>query len=318
MTDNGELHVVFGTGAVGMSVMDELVQRSPRRVRMVNHSGRARVPHGVEVVGGDATDEAFAREASEGASVVYFALNPPYDKWPELFPGLQAGVLKGAASAGAKLIAMENLYMYGPTDGRPITEDLPYAPNTRKGRVRAMMSEELMEAHRSGRVRVAIGRASDFFGPRVLTSAAGEQVFGRAVEGKSAQVAGDPDQPHTYTYVPDIGKGLVVLGEREEALGRAWHLPSPETLTTRQFVEMIFEEVGKPARIQAAPKIVLRALGLFNPAIRETIEMLYEFEEPFVVDDSRFEREFGEQATPLREAIQHTVRWYREQRPPGT
>ncbi len=301
-----------------MSVMDELVQRSPRRVRMVNHSGRARVPHGVEVVGGDATDEAFAREASEGASVVYFALNPPYDKWPELFPGLQAGVLKGAASAGAKLIAMENLYMYGPTDGRPITEDLPYAPNTRKGRVRAMMSEELMEAHRSGRVRVAIGRASDFFGPRVLTSAAGEQVFGRAVEGKSAQVAGDPDQPHTYTYVPDIGKGLVVLGEREEALGRAWHLPSPETLTTRQFVEMIFEEVGKPARIQAAPKIVLRALGLFNPAIRETIEMLYEFEEPFVVDDSRFEREFGEQATPLREAIQHTVRWYREQRPPGT
>jgi nucleoside-diphosphate-sugar epimerase len=321
MTDNGELrefHVIFGTGAVGMSVMDELVRRGPRRVRMVNRSGRARVPHGVEVTGGDATDEAFAREASEGASVVYFALNPPYNKWPELFPGLQAGVLEGAASAGAKLIAMENLYMYGPTDGRPITEDLPHAPNTRKGRVRARMSQELMEAHTSGRVRVAIGRASDFFGPRVLTSAAGEQVFGRAVEGKSAQVAGDPDQPHTYTYVPDIGRGLVILGERDEALGRAWHLPSPETVTTRQFVEMIFEEVGKPARVQAAPKILLRALGLFNPPLRETIEMLYEFEEPFVVDDSRFEREFGKQATPLREAIQRTVRWYREERPTGT
>jgi nucleoside-diphosphate-sugar epimerase len=111
---------------------------------------------------------------------------------------------------------------------------------------------------------------------------------------------------------------LVILGEREEALGQAWHLPSPETLTTRQFVEMIFEEVGKPARVQAAPKIVLRALGLFNPAIRETIEMLYEFEEPFVVDASRFEREFGGQATPLREAIQRTVRWYREERSAGT
>jgi nucleoside-diphosphate-sugar epimerase len=111
---------------------------------------------------------------------------------------------------------------------------------------------------------------------------------------------------------------LVILGEREEALGQAWHLPSPETLTTRQFVEMIFEEVGKPARVQAAPKIVLRALGLFNPPLRETIEMLYEFEEPFVVDDSRFERAFGEQATPLREAIQRTVRWYREERPTGT
>jgi nucleoside-diphosphate-sugar epimerase len=318
MTDIGELHVVFGTGAVGMSVMDELVRRAPRRVRMVNRSGRARVPHGVEVTGGDATDEAFTREASEGASVVYNALNPPYNKWPELFPRLQAGVLEGAASAGAKLIAMENLYMFGPTGGRPITEDLPHAPNTRKGRVRARMSQELMEAHRSGKVRVAIGRASDFFGPRVLTSAAGEQVFGRAVEGKSAQVAGDPDQPHTYTYVPDIGKGLVILGEREEALGQAWHLPSPETVTTREFVEMIFEEVGKPARLQAAPKILLRAVGLFNPGIRETIEMLYEFEEPFVVDDSGFERAFGKRATPLREAIQQTVRWYREERSAGT
>src|SRR5918992_2849282 len=286
MTDNEELHGVFGSGPVGTSVMETLMQRGRRRVRMVNRSGRASVPGGVEVVGGDATDEAFAREASEGASVVYFALNPPYDKWPELFPGLQAGVLEGAASAGAKLIAMENLYMYGPTYGRTLTEDLPYAANTRKGRVRAMMSKELMEAHKSGRVRVTIGRASDFFGPRVLASAAGEQVFDRAVRGKSAQVAGDPDQPHTYTYVPDIGRGLAILGEHEEALGQAWHLPSPETLTTRQFVEMIFEEVGKPARIQAAPKILLRALGLFNPALRETIEMLYEFEEPFVVDDS--------------------------------
>jgi nucleoside-diphosphate-sugar epimerase len=318
MTDNGELHVVFGTGAVGMSVMDELVQRGRRRVRMVNRSGRVSVPEGVEVVGGDATDETFAREASEGASVVYFALNPPYDKWPELFPLLQAGVLEGAASAGAKLIAMENLYMYGPTDGRPLTEDLPHAPNTRKGTVRARMSEELMEAHSSGKVRVAIGRASDFFGPRVLASAAGEQVFGRAVEGKSAQLAGDPDQPHTYTYAPDIGKGLVVLAEREEALGQAWHLPSPETLTTRQFVEMIFEEVGKPARIQVAPKILLRAIGLFNPGIRETIEMLYEFEEPFVVDDSKFEQAFGKHATPLEEAIRETVQWYREEHPAGT
>src|SRR5215210_4629571 len=316
MTDNGELHAIFGTGPVGLAVMDELVSKG-KRVRMVNRSGRADVAEGVEIVGGDAADPTFAREVSVGASVVYFALNPPYDKWPELFPPLQAGVLEGASSAGAKLVAVENLYMYGTTGGRPITEDLPYAPNTRKGTVRARMAEELIEAHKSGKVRVAVGRASDFFGPRALTSAAGAQVFGRAVAGKSAQVAGDPDQPHTYTYAPDIGRGLAILGEREEALGQAWHLPSPETLTTRRFVEMIFEEAGKPARIQAAPKILLRAIGLFNPGIRETIEMLYEFEEPFVVDDSRFEREFGEQATPLREAIQRTVRWYREERPAG-
>jgi nucleoside-diphosphate-sugar epimerase len=310
MTDN-ELHVVFGTGPVGLAVMDELVSKC-KRVRMVNRSGRANVAESVEVVRDDAADPTFTRKVSEGASVVYFALNPPYDKWPEMFPPLQAGVLEGASSVGAKLIAMENLYMYGPNGGRPITEDLPHAPNTRKGTVRATMAKELIEAHTSGKVRVTVGRASDFFGPHVLTSAAGEQVFGRAVAGKSAQVAGDPDQPHTYTYAPDIGRGLVVLGEREEALGRAWHLPSPETVTTREFVETIFEEVGKPARVQAVPKIVLRAMGLFNPPLRETIEMLYEFEEPFVVDHSDFERTFGERATPLRQAIGETVRWYQQ------
>src|SRR5215203_4748529 len=131
MTDNDDLHVVYGTGAVGMAVMDTLVQNG-RRVRMVNRSGRASVPESVEVVGGDAADPTFTR----------------------------------AASAGARLIAIENLYMYGLTGGRPLTEDLPYAPNTRKGTIRARMSEELMEAHTSGRVQVAIGRASDFFGPR--------------------------------------------------------------------------------------------------------------------------------------------------------
>jgi nucleoside-diphosphate-sugar epimerase len=117
--------------------------------------------------------------------------------------------------------------------------------------------------------------------------------------------------------MPDIGSGLVVLGEREEALGQAWHLPSPETVTTREeFVRMIFEEVkNKPARVQAAPKVLLRALDIFNPPLRKTIETLYEFEEPFVVDHSKFEPALGDHVTPLEEAIRDTVRWYRTRRP---
>ena len=132
MTDN-ELHVVFGTGPVGLAIMYELASKG-KRIRMVNRGGRADVAEGIEVVGGDAADPTFTCEVSAGASVVYFALNPPYDKWPELFPPLQAGVLEGAASAGAKLVAVENLYMYGPTGGRPLTEDLPYAPTRARAR----------------------------------------------------------------------------------------------------------------------------------------------------------------------------------------
>lgn len=306
-----ELHVIFGAGPVGMAVMEALVSRG-RRVRLVNRSGRANAPEGVELAAGDASDPAATRALCRGAAVVYNCANPPYTQWPELFPPLQAGVLAGAASADARLVAMENVYMYGPTGGRPLTEDLPYAATTRKGRVRAKMSEELLAAHQAGRVQVAIGRASDYFGPRGLLAAMGERVFYPALAGKAAQAMGNLDLPHTQTYLPDIGRGLVILGERAEALGQAWHLPSPETVTSRQFIEMVFEETGHPPKIQVLPKFLLKILSLFSPMMRELDEMLYEFEEPFILDHSKFERAFGNHATPLREAIRTTVAWFRQ------
>jgi nucleoside-diphosphate-sugar epimerase len=279
---------------------------------MVNRSGKAALPGEVELVSGDATDTVFARRASEGASVVYQCLNPPYSQWPELFPPLQAGVLEGAASARARLVSMENLYIYGSPEGNQMTEDMPYAAHTRKGKVRAKMAEDLLAAHKSGKVRVAIGRASDFYGPRVLLSAMGDRVFPQALQGKAVQVLGNPDMPHTYTYVPDIGKALVLLGERDEALGQAWHIPSAETVTTRQFLEMVFDETGYEFKIQSVPKLLLQAMGFFNADLREVSEMLYEFEEPFVLDASKFDTAFGNHATPLQEAIRRTVEWYRQ------
>lgn len=310
MTKNQELHVIFGTGPVGLAVMDELLTKG-KRVRMVNRSGKANLPAGVELVSGDASDPTFARQASQGAMVVYQALNPPYTKWPELFPPLQKAVLEGAAAAGAKLVSMENLYMYGSPNGLPMTEDMPYEAHTRKGQVRAKMAEELLAAHKSGKVRAVLARASDFFGPRVLLSAMGDRVFPAALAGKAVQVLGKPDMPHTYTYMPDIGKALVILAERDEALGQAWHIPNAKTVSTRQFIEMIYSEIGKQSKIQVAPKLILRIMGLFNGNMREVLEMLYQFEQPFIVDHRKFEQAFGNHATPLSEAIRQTVAWYR-------
>jgi nucleoside-diphosphate-sugar epimerase len=311
MMSTNELHVIFGTGPVGRAVMRELVAQG-RPVRLVNRRGQAEVPAGVEVLPGDASDPISTRRLCAGATVVYNCTNAPYTAWPQPFPLLQAGVLEGAAAAGAKLIAMENVYMYGPTGGKILTEDLPYAATTRKGRTRARMAQALLEAHQQGKVRVAIGRASDFFGPGVLDSAAGERVFGPALCGKPVQVLGNPDQPHTYTYISDIGKGLVTLGEREEALGRAWHLPSQRTVTTRAFIEMIFKETGHRPRIQPIPSLLLQALGWVNPMMRELAEMRYEFQEAFIVDDSDFVQLFGNHATPLEKAVSLTVAWFRE------
>ena len=308
---NQELYVIFGTGPVGQAVARELMKRG-KTVKMVNRSGKrpGGVPDSVSVAAGDVFDANVAKQLAQGATHVYQCTNPPYDKWPEQFPTLQANTLEAAASAGAKCIVMDNVYMYGDTNGRPITEDLPYNAHTRKGQVRAQMAKDALAAHQAGKVRAAIARASDFYGPGVLGSAAGDRVFGFAVEGKAASAAGNLDAKHSYTHIDDIGRALVILGERDEALGQVWHVPNAEATTTRQFITLIYETLGQPAKMSAMGKTMMRLGGLFIPPARETVEMMYEFEKDFVVDGSKFTKAFGLRATPYREGVKSTVAWY--------
>src|SRR4051794_10272958 len=306
-------HVVLGAGAVGLAVAEALARRG-EPVRVVNRSGLREPLQGVQSVAGDVGDPAFAASATRGARVVYQALNPPYHRWPQEFPGLQGAAIAAAQSAGARLVVMDNVYMYGRARGRPFTEERDYDAHTRKGRVRAAMARDLMAAHAAGRVQVTVGRASDFFGPRAgAQSLIGDWVIPPALADKPASVMGDPDMPHTYTFIPDIGDNLVALGARDDALGRVWHLPSPETRTTRDVVALVYHAAGTRPRLKITPAWQMRALGLVNRTVREINEMRYEFDEPFIVDASRAETELGLRATPLVEAVEKTVRWYRAQ-----
>jgi nucleoside-diphosphate-sugar epimerase len=269
------------------------------------------VPREVEVLSVNVAEASEVRRVADGATVVYHCANPPYARWPELHPPLMEAIIEGAGSAGARLIFGDNLYAYGPVGG-PITEDLPYRAPGPNGRTRARIAEALMVAHRTGRVRAVIGRGSDFFGPHANESTVGDRVFAQALAGKPAQVLGNPDLPHTVTYIDDFARGLVTLGEREEALGQVWHVPNDETVTIRRFVEMVFEEVGGSPRLRAAPRWALALAGVVNPMLRAVKEQLYQSERPWVVDSSKFEQIFGWSATPLRDAIRATVGWFSE------
>ena len=305
-----ELHVVFGTGPLGLAVMRELRLRG-KHVRMINRSSRVRFEKDLqtEVGGIDAADASRTREVCEGAAVVYHCVGLPYPRWPE-FPAIAAGIVEGAAAAGAKLVYGDNLYMYGAVEG-VMTEERPYAATTKKGRIRAAVARSLLDAHQAGKLRVAIGRGSDFFGPFATDAAMmGSRVFEHALTGKSAQVVGDPDRLHTFTFIDNFGKSLVTLGEREEALGKAWHVPSL-TMTTRQFVESVYRTLRKPVKMRKAPRLAIALAGLFDANAKELKEMLYQFEKDFVMDSSRFEKVFGGRATPLDEAIRATLDWYR-------
>jgi nucleoside-diphosphate-sugar epimerase len=312
MEARDDLHVVLGaSGGVGGAVTRELV-RQGARVRGVTRSGKGDVPAGVAMVAADVSNLEQMRTVCAGASVVYFCANPPYTEWSRAFPPLLEGAIAGAAASGAKLVAAANLYVYPPTT-QPLTEDMPWRPVTRKGKVRAAMDERLMAAHRSGEVRATIGRAADYFGPSATnTSVLGQQFFSAYLAGKTVDWVGKLDMPHSANYIEDFGRGLVTLGQQDTALGQVWHIPAAPALTGRQLLDLAFVAGGHRAKVRQASKLMLQALGLFNPLLREVAEMAYQFEQPFIMDGSKFTRAFGGAPTPLPEAIAATVAWFRQ------
>lgn len=199
--------------------------------------------------------------------------------------------------------------MYGPGSG-PIHEDLDATATTRKGVVRAEMSRTVREAHTTGRIRAAIGRASDFYGPGVTTSIVGAQVFEKVVDGETVWFPGDPDVPHTYTYICDFARALVMLGVHERALGEIWHVPSARTLTTRQFVTLAGDVADTNPTVRGLPSWLVKPLGVVSPTLDQLTDTQYQRSQPFVVDSTKFEQSFDFSPTPHREALEQTVSWY--------
>lgn len=311
MIEQGGRHVVLGAGAIGLAVVEELVSRG-RPVSVVSRSGTPPRDEGVRAVVGDVSDLDFARHVCAEAAVVYHCVNPPYQKWETLFPPLHATIVEAAGEAGARLVMADNLYMYGRPSGRPMAETSPSSPATSKGGLRMRMAQDLLAAHDQGRVQAVIGRASDYFGPNGLASHMGERVFPRLLEGKKAQVLGDPDTLHTYTYLPDIGRALATLGERDEALGQVWHIPSPAAVSTRRFIEMIGEESGRAPGISVMPPALLTVLSWINPLLGAVRDELYQLQNDWVMDDSKYRMTFREAETPIARAIAATVAWFRD------
>src|SRR6266700_64956 len=306
------LHVVLGaTGGVGQALVQALaVQRA--QVRAVNRSGRAHVPAPVEVMAADLTNRESTLAVCQGASVVYHCAGVPYQQWATYMPVWLDNVISAVSATGATLVYIDNNYMYAPTS-QPLTEESLQAPVTRKGKLRKQLADTILAAHARGQIRATIGRTPDFYGPGVRISNVGEQFFTAVVEDKRVPWLGKLDVPHVLAFVEDTARGLITLGTHEEALGQVWHLPTAaQALTGRQYIALASEAAGVQARPLAVPGLLLRVLGLTNPVLRESVEMLYEFNEPLLFDGSKYTRAFGGTPTSHQEAMRRTVAWYRE------
>jgi nucleoside-diphosphate-sugar epimerase len=315
MVAANDVHVVIGgAGGTGGALVAELLKRG-HRVRSVSRRGTPG-PAGTEAVAADVSTRSQALDATRGAAVIYQAAQPAYHRWSTDFPPMQAALLAAAEAHNAKLVMADNLYLYGPVEGL-MREETPPQPVGKKGRLRAQVAEELLAAHRAGRVRVAIGRSSDYFGPGGVNSTLGEFLFGAAVKNKTTRWLGSLDVPHAVSYLEDMAVGLATLGERDEADGKIWHLPVNATLTGREFLTAVWQAVGEPAKIGRVGRLTVRIGGLFSSRTRELNETLYQWERPFLVDDSKWQHAFGPyQPVRLAEAVERTLTWFKSRQLP--
>ena len=299
---------IVGAGAIGTVVAQDLA-REGHGVRLLSRRGTGPENPLVELVTGDASDPETVARAAGGTDAIFNCANPAYHRWPTDWPPIAKAILAAAEANGSKLVTLNNLYAYGrPT--APMTPHDPLSADYEKAQVRATMWRDAKRAHDDGRIRATEVRASDFIGPR-SNSVIG-MLIPRILAGKSCQVIGNPDAPHSWNYTEDVARTLVTLAQDDRSWGRAWHAPVNPPRSLRQAVGDIAGLVGATnVKIVKIPKIALRVLGLFNTDIRELPKTLYQFEIPFVIDDSETRTTFGLAPTPWDEVLRASIAFYR-------
>lgn len=307
---DAELDVVFGSGQVGRPLAERLLAAG-KRVRIAKRTS-AHVPPGCDIVLGDAADRTFCENAAAGATTLYHCMNPPYSTrvWAELVPLYMDNLIAASRRTRARLVVLDNLYMLGRPRGRPLSEDTPMNPCSRKGEIRARAAERLFEAHRRGDIVAAEGRASDFYGPGGTQTGLGDFFWPRALSGRTAYSPFPLDAIHTYHYIPDVAAGLAVLGCADaNAYGQPWMLPCAPAGTLRDLVMRLASRLGRTMKVAQVPRWLVKTTGFVVPLMRELDEMLYQWDEPFVVDDSRFRQRFHIEPVDLVRTAGETVEW---------
>lgn len=290
-------HVVVGAGPVGTHLATLLLRRG-EHVRVVSRRGTG--PEGAELVALDAADTPRLRAVCTGAVSIYNCANPAYHRWAVDWPPIADALVAAAEASGAVLATTGNLYPYGPVEG-PMVEGLPDAATGTKGRVRAAMTRQALQAHRAGRIRAVEVRGSDYLGGNSLLSAI---VLPALRAGRTAYVPADLDALHTWTSVADVARLLAVVAGRETAWGRVWHVPSAAPASIRTVSQVAADRLGLPLKLRSMPYAALWAAGVVVPFVRELRETQHQFRAPFVLDSTDAQRTFGLSPSPLGESVE--------------
>jgi len=299
-------------GANGI-IGQELSKQLPRHTSIIRQVSRhpKKVNASDELVKADLLNYAETEKAVAGSDVVYLVAGLKYEAkvWQQQWPVVMKNTIDACKKHGSKLVFFDNVYAYGQVNGI-MTEETPFNPNSKKGEVRARIATMLLDEIKASNLKAMIVRGADFYGPGATLSLIHSTVTQRLKAGKGAQWIGDKKKIHTFTYTPDAGKTVALLGNAEEAYNQTWHaLTSPEKMTGEELVRIAYEIMNMPNKgIQGMSKTGVRLLGLFIPVLREFVEMMYQFENDYIFDSSKASRFLNENPTFYQEGMRETLK----------
>jgi nucleoside-diphosphate-sugar epimerase len=299
--------VLGASGGMGYALVKELCSRG---IEVVAFSrGKEKLQRlfqdeqGVEVVAGDIFNIAQVEQAADDIDIIFHAINVPYEEWTDKQPQLLNNILHVAKQKTAKLVMVDNIYAYGRSDGKKVTEGTPKHPHTKKGKIRFDLENM---AKQSG-VELLIGHFPDFYGPHA-TNTLLHFTMENIIRDKRAMFVGDLNIAREYIYTPDGAKALVELALCEEAYGQNWNIPASDVITGAEIFTLIHELTGYNKKAFVVKKGFIRMLGFFNKNMREVVEMLYLTEEPVVLSGEKYEKQIGPiPKTPYKEGLQQTL-----------
>ena len=303
------MQAILGANGVIGRELSHCLQPYTDRIRQVSRSPRP-VNATDDLFPADLLDARATASAVAGSSVSYLVagLKNDHRVWRQQWPTVMRNTIDACKRHGSALVFFDNVYAYGQVDG-VMTEDTPYNPCSRKGEVRARIATTFQDEVKRGELQGLIVRSADFYGPGAVQSLTHATVTTRLKAGKTPQWVGNPHAVHTFTYTRDAARTVALLGNTPSAYGQTWHaLTSKEPMTGAEYVRLACELAGRPFKLQVPPRWLLSALGLFIPVVRESMEMLYQFERDYRFDSSKVERTFGLAATACQDGLQATLK----------
>ncbi len=302
------MQTILGSGGIIANHISKTLSEYTSSIRLVSRNPKT-VTGKEELVSADLTSAEQVMKAVKGSEIVYLTAGLTYNIkiWQEQWPKLMQNVIKACKENGAKLVFFDNVYMYGKVIG-PMTEETPFNPCSRKGEVRAGIATMLLDEVKKGELTALIARSADFYGPETYNSFLNMMVFENMKKGKSAQLMISKNLKHSFTYTPDAGKATALLGNTPSAYNQTWHLPTDmNILTGQQVVEIAAAELNMKPKITVLPRMMIQMAGLFNPIIKESIEMLYQYDSEYIFDSSKFDKAFAFDKVLYPEGIRESV-----------